>query len=424
MILRLHRLRLWWETAFWVIPFAGIVVAFVMAVVTGQLDDSLRDVGLTLVSPSSAQTLLAAIGGGMVTFTGFVFSVILLVIQYGSSAYSPRTVTYFMRARTTRWALASFLGTITFSFVALVDIGSAGTETFVPVMSVVLAVTALLISMVWFLALISTVARRIKVDFLCSDIGRMARVQLRRRHAGAVAHSGEVLLSLPQPPEGAVAARQVGRSGQLVGVDVARLRRLAERTGARVDLLVGVGDGITVGAPIALVTRGQDTPTERELSRCLLVHPERSLKYDPLYALRLLIDVALRALSPSVNDPTTAVRALDEVEGVLLEAAGLDLGPIRLASSAGDGVVLLRSATWPDVVDLALTEVVEAGLSSPQVTRRLSALFTDLRAEVTADRRPPLERHHRRLVDEIARKPGADPEIWLTGDRQGLGGSR
>ncbi len=136
-----------------------------------------------------------------------------------------------------------------------------------------------------------------------------------------------------------------------------------------------------------------------------------------------MVDIGLRALSPAVNDPTTAVRALDEIEDVLRTAATLRLGPVH--SSRGGGLVVLPGATWPDVVDLALLEIIEAGLRAPQVTRRLSALLGDLLADLPEATHAPLLRYQRRLTDEVTSAvPAQDHAIWLTEDRQGIGGSR
>ena len=100
---RVTRLRMWWDDAFWVIPLTGLVVALAVDSIVDAADEAFADSidDLALLSPSSAATLFASIGGGMVTFTGFVFSVVLLIIQFGSSSYSPRTVSYFLRSRVT-----------------------------------------------------------------------------------------------------------------------------------------------------------------------------------------------------------------------------------------------------------------------------------------------------------------------------------
>src|SRR5690349_10543805 len=125
---RVIRLRMWWDGAFWVIPLTGILLAVLADHLVDGIDESIADSfgSSALLSRSSAVTLLAAVGGGMVTFTGFVFSVVLLIIQFGSSSYSPRTVSYFLRSRVTQSVLAIFLATITYPFLALISIGSAG----------------------------------------------------------------------------------------------------------------------------------------------------------------------------------------------------------------------------------------------------------------------------------------------------------
>lgn len=429
--LLLQRLRLWWSQALWVIPLGGILAAWGVAKFLERYDEQLHSVWSNELSPSAAQAFLAAVGGGMVTFTGFVFSVVLLMLQYGSSMYSPRAASYFLRKRTTQWVLAVFLGTIALSFSQLISVGSLGRADYVPVLSVALVLLALFASLMGFLVLLQTVAAQLRVDSLLSTIGRMSRTQMHRQPWAADTAQGSAdpstdgtgpgrAIETPAPLDTDL-VRYEGRPGQLVDVALGTLTRIARDSGAEIRLLVRVGDGISEGAPVAVVTGLR--PGDRELSRCLLVRAERSLRHDPLYALRLVVDVALRALSPAVNDPTTAVRALDEIEDVLRTAARLPLGPVRRTS--GDGAVVLPRAGWSDVVDLALLEIIEAGLRAPQVTRRLTALLGDLLADLPEAAHAPLLRYRRRLTDEVTRTlPAQDHAIWLTGDRQGIGGSR
>jgi hypothetical protein len=113
---------------------------------------------------------------------------------------------------------------------------------------------------------------------------------------------------------------------------------------------------------------------------------------------------------------------LDEVEGVLRAASPLQLGPVRLP--AGEGSVILRSPTWSDITDLALLEVVDAGLSQFQVTRRLTAMLNDLLADLPEERHKALLRYKRRLAQGIETLPAEYQTVAHTGDRQGIGGSR
>jgi uncharacterized membrane protein len=416
------RLRLWWNDAFWVIPLTGLVVALAVDAVVDNADEAFADSidDFALLSPSSAATLFASVGGGMVTFTGFVFSVVLLIIQFGSSSYSPRTVAYFLRSRVTQSVLAVFVGTIAYAFLALISIGSAGRDTYVPFFGVFVCLLFLAASLVAFLVLIQHVAGRIRVDALLTNLGTLARRAIARDLVGGGPEKASVLDDVPTLDSAATTVRHRGKSGQIVAIDTHLAQRLAAATGVEVIFDVRVGDGISPGTPVASV---RAATSDERFNRCVLVHRERSLEYDPLYALRILTDVGLRALSPAINDPTTAVRALDEAEAVLRVAAPLNLGPVRIR--AGAGSVVVPGPTWTDIVDLAIWEVLEAGLEAPQITRRLSALLGDLLADLPTDRHPPLLRYLHRLRSAVtASIDPRDAGRWLTGDRQGLGGSR
>ncbi|MCB0911083.1 MAG: DUF2254 domain-containing protein [Propionibacteriaceae bacterium] len=180
----LARLRLWWERAFWVIPLAGVILGISLRNAVAELDESARLLPGRLqesISASSAGQLLGAIGGGMITFTRLVFSFVVLILQFGSSQYSPRTVSYFLRARSTQYILAVFLGTTTFCFMGLLGIGSGGQADFTPVLTVAVAVLLLLASLVAFIVLLQSVGGRVRVDAVLTAMGAQARRQLTRR---------------------------------------------------------------------------------------------------------------------------------------------------------------------------------------------------------------------------------------------------
>jgi len=411
------RVRLWWERAFWVIPTLGVLAGILLAWLTGHADvhvDALDD-----ISADSVSSILTAVGGGMVTFTGFVFSFVVLLLQFGSSQYSPRTVSYFLRARTTQVILAVFLATATFSFLSLLTVHD-GPRAKTPQMTVLVGVALLLASLLAFITLLHSVGARVRVDAVLSRLGKAARVELGNRWRHREENSEGVEVGVPDDDEPGVLVRHRGSTGQVVAVELRRLLRAARRRGGRIEVLVRVGDSVSRGTPVLEVHGGVPT---RGLESTVVVDVERSLRYDPLYALRLLVDVALRGLSPAVNDPTTAVRSLDEIEDVLREAATLELGPRAVA--AGAGVVVIRRPTWADVVDLALVEIVIYGRGQPQVSRRVTAMIDDLIDDVDDSRAEALRAVGERL-DALVRATVHDDlvELSLTPDRQGMGGTR
>ncbi len=420
------RVRLWWERASWVLPLLGLVVGALLVSLVEFVDEVtyIAEGPQAAVSPEAATAVLAAIGGGMITFSGFVFSFAILIVQFGSSAYSPRMVSYFLRRRVTQWILALFLATIAYCFLGLISIGSEGRAQFTPTLTVGVALLLLVLSLVGFIVLMYAAGSQIRVDSVLASIGRHSRRQLARRlprqdRVDTVAtEPGEA----PGPGE-LVPIGYRGDNGQIVAIDVRRLSRIARSHGIALEIPLRVGDAITDGTPIARADAAATARLERAISSALVVDDERSLVHDPLYALRLLVDIAIRALSPAVNDPTTAVRALDEIEGVLRAAATRRLGTVRIDLDPGSLVV--STATWDEVVDLALVEIAESGLGQVQVSRRLVALLDDLIPDVPEYRRGPLRRHRESLEAAVAQWPlsGRAREVALRGDRQGLGGS-
>ncbi|HET8970884.1 MAG TPA: DUF2254 domain-containing protein [Candidatus Nanopelagicales bacterium] len=415
------RFALWWERAFWVVPLAGVLLAMVLADLSTELDDALfADSGSQLISKSAATTMLSAVGGAMVTFTGFVFSLVLLLLQFGSSQYSPRTVAYFLRARSTQVILGIFLATSLFCFLTLLGVGSEGRDEFSPSASVLIATLLLVVSLIAFIALMHLVAKRIRIDAVVTALG----VQTRRTLTRTVARLPR---DLQIEPAGATeeaaephVIRYLGRAGQLVTLDRRRLARIARRHRVSLEVTVRVGDGIWPGAVIA---RASEPVSARSLSRALVVDGERSLRRDPMYGLRILVDVALKALSAAVNDPTTAVRCLDEIDGVLRACGPVPLRPVLVGLRRHRAAVPV--ICWPDVVDLGVREIRLAGLSQPQVTRRLAALLTDLGAGLPADRAACVQAHLDLLTAQVAtRVDPAEVRFALEPDRQGIGRSR
>ena len=420
------RIRLWWERASWVLPLLGLVVGALLVEFVEFVDEVtyIAEGPTTTVSPEAATAVLAAIGGGMITFSGFVFSFAILIVQFGSSAYSPRMVSYFLRRRVTQWILALFLATIAYSFLGMISIGSAGRAQFAPTNMVSGALLLLVLSLVGFIALMYAAGSQIRVDAVVASIGRHSRRQLARRlpRKDRVEAAAPALGQAPVPAE-LVPVGYRGDNGQIVAIDVRRLSRIARGQGIALEIPLRVGDAVTDGTPFARADAAVTARVERAISSALVVDDERSLVHDPLYALRLLVDIAIRALSPAVNDPTTAVRALDEIEGVLRAAATRRLGTLRI--DLGPGSLVVSTATWDEVVDLALVEIAESGQGQVQISRRLVALLDDLIPDVPDDRRGPLRRHRESLEAAVAQWPmsGRAREVALQGDRQGLGGS-
>jgi uncharacterized membrane protein len=180
------------------------------------------------------------------------------------------------------------------------------------------------------------------------------------------------------------------RSSIVQTVDVPRLVRVAEREGARIHLCVGPGETIFDHSRVAVVVGGSNL-ADGEVLDALRLGSERTFDQDPALALRLLADIALRALSPAVNDPTTAVQALDAIAALPRILVARDLGVEVVDRADRTPRVVLKLPSWEDYVSVGLDEIIETGLNSVQVRRRLGRLLEDLVAVAPPPHREPIE---------------------------------
>jgi uncharacterized membrane protein len=213
-----------------------------------------------------------------------------------------------------------------------------------------------------------------------------------------------------------------GMPRYVLALDVPRLISLAGAADATIRIPLAVGDSITAGGRLAEVEGPTPIP-EEHLRAGILLGRDRTYETGPKHAIRLLADIAIRALSPAINDPTTAVHSLDQIEAVLrrLGESDLDIGDVR--DSSGPLRLVYPAATWEEYLELGLTEIQHYGAQSVQIERRLAALFALLRTTLPESRRPAVDRLAR---DWLVAVHDAFPEQWLRDkagqvDRQGVG---
>ena len=178
--------------------------------------------------------------------------------------------------------------------------------------------------------------------------------------------------------------------------------------------------------PLLHVYAAREMIPEEKLRKGIELGMQRTFEQDPKYAIRLLVDIAIRALSPAVNDPTTAVQALDQIEDLLLRLGQRCLEIGRYRDSDGKLQLVVPFPTWDDLLLLALDEICFCGATSVQVMRRMNALVANLSRAVSKERRTALEFWEARLKASIARSFGDSEETLVasTQDRQGLGAPR
>ena len=371
-----------------------------------------------------AIALLSAIASGMLPLTGLVFSLAFVMVQFSATAYSPRLVAWFAGSAMMSHSLGVFTATFLYAVAALAWVDRGGTGK-VPLLTVWFAIALLLVSVVFFVLLVEKVTM-LQISRVLAYAGDRGREVIERDYAPLGEGGPEVGGSAAELP----AVRQVvlhrGGPAAIQKVDLPRLVALAEREGAVIAMAWAVGDTVVEGMPILRV-HGEGRPiAEVRLRRLVRLGAERSFEQDPKYAIRILVDIAIKALSPAINDPTTAVQALDQVEDLLLRLGRVDLSAGRVRDARGSLRLVFPVPKWEDFLVLAFDEIRYCGASSIQVMRRMRALLQDLKGHVPPERRPALQRYLERVDSGIRRtfEDVDDRKDALEEDRQGLGLSR
>ncbi|MER5613834.1 DUF2254 family protein [Streptomyces sp. NPDC002215] len=372
---------------------------------------------------STAQATLAAIAGGMITLAGFIVTAITLVIQTVQSM-SPRLVAALGHFSRYLVLFGLLIGTALYALVALSQVQ----ESHVPRGSVTFAVGLVLVNSVVVLRLLASLRHAVTGGGLSRAVGERLRTVIDQAYPPGPA--------VPAPPTGDAdrAARvpvvRGGGPAVLLSVDEPKLVRIAARHDLRIRFVHAIGDFVGAHDTVAFLEPvqgrgGEGTRLAKRVAGCVRYGPSRTVEQDAPYGFRLLADITVRALSPAVNDPTTAVQSLDQIEDALLRLSQRSLGDAWLLDAAGTPRVSYPSPGWEDLVSLALDETLMYGSSSPQVVRRLRALLERVTAAAPPPRRGELARRMAAL-ERLSSAALSDPLLSAVADvpdRQGLGGS-
>jgi uncharacterized membrane protein len=375
------------------------IVAAVLGLTLSTLDDSLNTPStlpfLFAGGPEGARALLSAIVTSMISFTGLVFSITIVVLQLTSSQFSPRVIRTFLEDRFNQLALGVFVATFVYSLAVLRSVrGTAQVNPFVPHIATTVAFGFVLASVVVFLSYINHIAQSIRAATIIDRIGGETRALLNRRHPADAEP-----LSPTTPPTGPVHQITAEAAGVVQSIEDDALLNLAEQHHVTVCLLRAVGEFVPAGSPL-LNVYGEDPPRDDRLRAAIHTGRERSLDEDVGFGLRQLVDVAERALSPGVNDPTTAVQAIDQLHDLLRHLATRPLPPRQRLTKDGRLAVDIPQPDFAGYLHLAVDEIAHWGADYERIQRRLRVMLNDLYVAALPEHRPALSRALSRLDAE------------------------
>jgi len=354
-----------------------------------------------------------------------------VMVQFSATAYSPRLVLWLARSAVINHSIGLFTATFVYSLAAAAWINRGGSG-LIPPITVWFAVLLLLASLALFVRLVERVGM-LQVTRVLAFAGDEGRKVIERMYQAPSRARDGADTDAPAPSKARLESLPViqtlthqGAPVVVQAVDTDALASLGVKAGGAVIMTVAVGDTVMEGMPILRVRGTAEAPPLDTVRDAVALGPERTFEQDPKYALRILVDVAIKALSPAINDPTTAVQALDQIEDLLLRLGRCNLDAGRVYDAAGHVRFEMPVPSWDDLVVLALDEIRFCGATSVQVMRRARALLQDLTEQVLPERRAALEYYLVR-VDKGIRRDFADDDDQrdaLEQDRQGLGMAR
>ena len=404
----------------WFLPTVFTVVATGLAILTVQLDlngvlappapseaaDSPQAMRIAFAGTANgARSVLNAIATGLITVTGVVFSVTIVAIQLASTQFTPRILRNFTADRGNQLVLGVFIGTFTYALlvqrVVRGESGEAGS--FVPNLSVTVAMGLALISIAFLIYFIDHAAKSVQaaviIDRVTVETLETIRRTLPDEIGGPIDEDPDPYV--PDRPGSSVTSRS---SGYVQGVDRDALLDLLERKGRTIRLAPHVGDFILKGDLLATVWPAEDEADGEELGGAIrdafILGYERTPRLDPELGVVELVDIAVKALSPGINDPTTATICLDQLSRIIVEFGRRQPPETVHRHPENGGLLILPRPEFPHLVDTAFNQIRHFGADNPHFAGTMLRRLTAVGRLIPAERRAPLALQAEALLRE------------------------
>jgi uncharacterized membrane protein len=403
---RREALREYLHGALWALPTLSVLIALVLGAALSTIAigaGSLLDPVLFQGTADDARQLLTAIAAAVLTVIAVVLGLTVVALQVASSQFSPRLLRNFLRDRANQVVLSVFVATFAYSMAGLYTVGvhaSVRTASY-PRLAVTVAIALVFACLGALIYFVDHLAHSIQIDMIMSTVGRQTMAAIAEQPPGIGRRSGQEAHT--QPPEWAMPV-PAPRSGYVQAIYPEQILSAVPHD-VTVRLLRAPGEHVAAGLPLAFVWQsspGQSLPDHdlpsNVVAEAVVVGFERTMQQDPGFGLRQLVDIASKALSPGINDPYTAVQAVNWVKALLCKLAHYPLGEEVLHDQRSEAHVIISAPSFADYLDLACGQPRRYGAGEPMVARALLQLLRDVGMLVEGTERRELVNRQIRLV--------------------------
>ena len=411
------RLTSAWRRSLWVLPALVVLAGVVLAVVLAYVDPGVSALQsaaprVFTISPDSARGVLTAVATSMLSVAGVVFSITIATLSLTSMQFTSRVLRTFVRDRGNQLVLGVFLGVFAYCLVVLRFVSSPSKGPgYAPQLAVLVGIALAFVGVGFLIYFIDHVAGSIQASTIISRIAGETMRVLGQDGRGC---EGPIPGALRLDCESGAGVVHAHENGYVREVDLRSLGELAAERGWRVRLLTNVGRFAAEGDEILCVAddagAGElSADDERQLLRAVRQSPAGEIHADPAFGVRQLVDIALKALSPGVNDVTTALTCIDYLGAVLLVAHEHDSSHAVWSDEDGTPRVVASLRGFEDLLGQAFDQIRENGAAQvAALLRLLNALERLERYAHDAQRRAQLAAQVRQIV-ETARRGLSSP---------------
>lgn len=418
------RLRLWFANSLWVSVLGGNLLVVLAAIVLPQLDQRFELANAFPLTAGTTQAIFGALAGSMITFTGIVFSAIFIAAQLQTQAYSPRLAAQLRRDPVIISALVLSTSTAAYSLFALaaIDRLDVRNSDSVPGLTVLFGLLLALATLAQFAALVQRAFENVQIGGILRSLGKQGWRVVNDVHPPLVV--GTALPTGAMPTDVAIAEIELtGAPGVVAAIDRRAVVRLADQTGGFIEVLPQVGEFVSSRSGAVRIHGEQREATAKAVKKVFVLSRQRTTQQDPSFLLRILVDIAIRALSPAINDPTTTVQVLDRIEAMLILLHERKPGPTYVVDGNGVPRGLVHAPTWIEYFELGVTEIRIYGGQAMQVHRRMRSLLEHLQTVCEGDVLERVSLELKLLDDQLVNGLISEHDMKLAreSDRLGIG---
>jgi uncharacterized membrane protein len=426
--MRIKIQNLWYHlrASFWFLPTLMAVAAIVLSIITTAIDREIlyqKDIQqwwLYSGGPDGARTVLSVIASSMITVAGVVFSITIVVLTLASSQFGPRLIRNFMNVRANQMVLGTFVATFIYGILVLRNVNSVAGGLFVPSLSVTIAILMSLLSLGVLIYFIHSVAESIQAQNIIARVRRDLDNAVDRLFPEEIGQEEDLSLrptyrdyDIPTTCDREACPVKAACSGYLQAIDNDELLRIAVKENLLIHLGYRPGNFITQGNRLVTVWPGEkvDETLSRKINAIFIVGPERTLEQDVEFAISQLVEIAVRALSPGINDPITAVTCIDWLGAILCQLANRKMPASHRYDEQNRLRVICKPFAFEGMVDAAFNMIRQNSHSVPAVSIHLLETIATVAAQTrNSDNRAVLLRQAAMVMHGCKAKLSSDED--------------